>query len=122
MGYERHDYVIAHFSDYGKNSKSFLEYIDKLKIELSSKELNEDIVRVFLGMNGRYTAIYFPDGSKKGWNSSEVHEKYREQFLEEARKTEYVEIVQVSGCLDHSGIFVEFESEGEKHEAELGDY
>lgn len=123
MGYERHDQVIVHFSEHDEYCAQFWRDISILRRALDALDgLTGDIIGTFEGINGHNTAIFYPDGSKKGWNASTEYGHFRNKFLEKAKKLEYGEIIVISGCLDHNGIEVEFINDEGTFKKELGDF
>lgn len=122
MGYECHDYVVVHYSDYADKDKSYIGFIDKIKKDIAIDGYNQEIIHHFSGINGRNTVVFLPDGSKKGWKASDYYQEKRELFLSISKKLEFAEILQVSGFLDHSGVNCIVDIGDETFDCDIGDY
>ena len=81
MGYLRHDAVIALIGDYSAAEKKVPALIRKLKREWP-EGLPKCILGPTLGVNGYNTWVFAPDGSKEGWDSSDLGDAMRSRFME----------------------------------------
>ena len=123
MGYERHDMVIVYHNDFGgKDGKDvFLPLAEELKARLSAEGgLSQDIIKTHKGINGRSTTVFYPDGSKKGWVTSDKYTAYRQEFIKIARKIEYANVIELSGCLDEDCLSVNYWDGVDEYDASLG--
>lgn len=85
MGYIAHDAVIVTTSDY-----PWTHPADGSKapdVEAFRAEMPEELRRLVVGpvesvANGYRTYLFAPDGSKQGWDTSELVDEWRDRFIE----------------------------------------
>jgi len=96
VGYIRHQ-VIAILAC---EDAEAIAAIDKLRDEMSGEEeVPNCIVGPVYGINGYTSFAFLPDGSKEGWESSDLADTYRERFVAAVQLSSYpsVATIQLGG-------------------------
>ena len=106
MGYIKHDAIICTTwkkEDADEAQKKAIEILEKNK-EGSGSLVSEMVEYI---INGGYSFFIAPDGSKEGWDDSNVCDNARKDFLDWLSKSEnycdYIE-VRFGGDDEHEGI------------------
>lgn len=108
MGYIRHQATIAIVWD---DDVAAIAAIEALRGEMADRRpadspadnvardapLNAPncIVGPVKGINGYVSYAFLPDGSKDGWESSNVADKFRERFIQAAQKARFPNIATI---------------------------
>lgn len=88
MGTIQHDAVLVETGD--ANLKAIKKFRKKLP-----KELGDILQGPYWGSNGSRFYVWFPDGSKEGWEQSNLANEWRWKFVELVLALEYTEVVSV---------------------------
>jgi hypothetical protein len=127
MGYIKHEVAIAIFFD--RDSKG-IEEIEALKEKLTRPETYIDgeplshygdiILGPYTGVNGYTTYVFVPDGSKEGWEHSDIMAGYRQEFVGIASSSEYADVVLLQMGGDDSLTKVLFTTDRQEVKGSLG--
>jgi len=84
MGYTRHNAIIVTAAGYALDGQFGITAPD---IDSFRQSLPEKWQRLIIGpvqsiINDYRSFVFLPDGSKEGWEDSELGDKYRERFLD----------------------------------------
>lgn len=85
MGYIAHDAVVVTVSDYVYNGAT--DEIVMPDVEAFKASMPEELRPLLVGpipavINGGATYFFAPDGSKEGWETSDLAEEWRERFID----------------------------------------
>jgi len=92
MGYIRHRAAIAIF--FREEDTRDLEGVRAEMKQHQNPELPDCILGPCKGVNGYLTYVFAPHGSKIGWETATVCERYRARFIEAARD-HYADVIEV---------------------------
>lgn len=71
------------------------EDVDRLRKWIAGRGAEDSYAFAEAMTNGYTTIVLTPDGSKEGWETSDVGDKERAAFIEELKKSGYWEFVEV---------------------------
>jgi hypothetical protein len=76
MGYIKHDVIVV--TGFPKND---FPDIDLFKTQMPSELSHLVIGPILTAINEDYSYCFFPDGSKEGWDISNLGDEWREKFI-----------------------------------------
>ena len=80
MGYMAHHAVLVHIGGYASNGLA--DDIANFRNSLPPEWQPLVVGPVPTVVNGDFTAVFLPDGSKEGWSTSDEGDDYRRRFVE----------------------------------------
>jgi hypothetical protein len=81
MGYMRHHLIAVNSFDRGLLEVTRLQALEIFKDTWNTKFSNMVGVIVESPINSEHTFVIYPDGSKEGWEDSDIGDTYRAEFL-----------------------------------------
>lgn len=116
MGYIKHDLVIVVVFDGDdvKRLNGFLDEVEGAAPVLDDGHDEMEIIRTRFhhfppGTNGYHTYVMAPDGSKEGWDTSNLADEWRAKFIAVAKQCRFASVTHIDrfGGDDNEPRFVE---------------
>lgn len=119
MGYIRHDVVCAIVYETDMDNRPIEKAMNELKAEIEKSELAPCLLGPVRGTNGYESYFFAADGSKEGWDTSDLGDEFRERFKAIVKSAKYPNLVHLQMAGDDGQTLILETTDENEEENEL---